>query len=88
MRALILDPPILFLDEPLGALDPIVRRGLQDDLRAIFRQLKKTVVIVTHDLHEADFFGDTVTLLNQGRVEDPKSEYATAYFNAQRGSGQ
>ena len=73
MRALILDPPILFLDEPLGALDPIVRSDLQKELKRIFKLLKKTVVIVTHDLSEAGFFADSLTLLRQ--VRD--------FFNAQ-----
>ncbi|MGH8184220.1 MAG: ATP-binding cassette domain-containing protein, partial [Rhodanobacteraceae bacterium] len=53
MRALMLDPPILLLDEPLGALDPLVRHGLQDELREIFGRLGKTVIMVTHDLAEA-----------------------------------
>ncbi|MES2564100.1 MAG: ATP-binding cassette domain-containing protein, partial [Pseudomonadota bacterium] len=53
MRALMLDPPLLLLDEPLGALDPVTRYELQDELKAIFQQLGKTVVIVTHDMGEA-----------------------------------
>jgi osmoprotectant transport system ATP-binding protein len=52
MRALMLDPDVLLLDEPLGALDPITRSELQGDLRAIFQTLKKTVVLVTHDVGE------------------------------------
>jgi osmoprotectant transport system ATP-binding protein len=56
MRALMLDPDVLLLDEPLGALDPITRAELQADLREIFRRLHKTVVLVTHDLAEAAFF--------------------------------
>src|SRR5262245_59185 len=60
MRALMLDPRALLLDEPLGALDPMVRSELQDDLRQIFRALGKTVVMVTHDLGEADFFADRI----------------------------
>jgi len=68
MRALMLDPPVLLLDEPLGALDPIVRRSLQRELRGIFDRLRKTVILVTHDVAEAQFFGDTITLMNGGRV--------------------
>jgi osmoprotectant transport system ATP-binding protein len=68
MRALFLDPDALLLDEPLAALDPIVRRELQEELREIFRALGKTVVLVTHDLAEAGFFGDEVVLLRDGRV--------------------
>jgi osmoprotectant transport system ATP-binding protein len=68
MRALMLDPPSLLLDEPLGALDPLVRHDLQDELRDIFRSLRKTVVIVTHDLAEAAFFSPRLVLLRHGRV--------------------
>jgi len=68
MRALFLDPDVLLLDEPLAALDPIVRRDLQEELREIFRALGKTVVLVTHDLAEAGFFADEVVLLRDGRV--------------------
>src|SRR5437660_6390483 len=68
MRALVLDPAVLLLDEPLGALDPLVRADLQDDLRRVFRELGKTVVLVTHDLAEAAHFADEVVLLRDGRV--------------------
>jgi osmoprotectant transport system ATP-binding protein len=68
MRALMLDPPTLLLDEPLGALDPLVRHGLQDDLRNIFRRLGKTVIMVTHDLPEAAFFSQRLVLMRRGRV--------------------
>jgi osmoprotectant transport system ATP-binding protein len=94
MRALILDPPILFFDEPLGALDPIVRSDLQKELKRIFQVLNKTVVIVTHDLAEAGFFADTLTLLRDGHVEQhgtlsefltcPKSDFVKDYFRAQK----
>ncbi len=68
MRALMLDPPVLLLDEPLGALDPITRAALQTDLGRIFRELGKTVVLVTHDIREAFLLGSTISLLNNGRV--------------------
>ena len=68
MRALMLDPPIVLLDEPLGALDPMTRANLQEELKSIFRTLEKTVVIVTHDVSEAAFLGDTIVVLHQGRV--------------------
>jgi osmoprotectant transport system ATP-binding protein len=68
MRALMLDPPTLLLDEPLGALDPLVRHGLQDELREIFRGLGKTVIMVTHDLAEAAFFSSRLVLMRRGRV--------------------
>jgi osmoprotectant transport system ATP-binding protein len=94
VRSLILDPPLIFLDEPLGALDPIVRSDLHKELRIIFRKLNKTVVVVTHDLAEAAYFGDTLTLLRDGHVEQhgpledflrkPKSDFVKKYFLAQK----
>jgi osmoprotectant transport system ATP-binding protein len=68
MRALALDPPVVLRDEPLGALDPLVRYDLQEDLRRIFRELAKTVVLVTHDMGEAGFFGDEIVLLGGGTI--------------------
>jgi osmoprotectant transport system ATP-binding protein len=68
MRALMLDPDVLLLDEPLGALDPMIRAELQTDLKNVFQTLKKTVVLVTHDMGEAAFFGDKIVLLREGRV--------------------
>lgn len=68
MRALMLDPDVLLMDEPLGALDPMIRADLQDDLKSIFQRLEKTVVIVTHDLGEAAFFADAIVLMNHGRI--------------------
>lgn len=84
MRALMLDPELLLLDEPLGALDPMVRAGLQDDLREIFRRLRKSVVLVTHDLAEAVFFADTVVLMRRGRVvqHGPPVDLFTSPANA------
>ena len=68
MRALMLDPGALLLDEPLGALDPLIRSDLQADLRRVFQALGKTVVLVTHDLAEAAFFADRIVLLRDGRM--------------------
>jgi osmoprotectant transport system ATP-binding protein len=68
MRALLLDPPLLVLDEPLGALDPIVRADLQSELGRVFAALGKTVLLVTHDVREAVVLGSRVTLLRAGRV--------------------
>jgi osmoprotectant transport system ATP-binding protein len=94
MRALMLDPDVLLLDEPLGALDPIIRSDLQADLRRIFQSLGKTVVLVTHDLGEAAFLGDHLVLLRDGRivqqgavsdlVEAPADPFVTRFVNAQR----
>jgi len=68
IRALMLDPRVLLLDEPLGALDPVVRHELQAQMRDLFDALGKTVVLVTHDVAEAAWFGDTLVLLRNGRV--------------------
>jgi len=94
MRALMLDPPAILLDEPMGALDPLVRFELQEDLRGIFQRLNKTVVIVTHDLGEAAFFGDDLILLKDGAIvqrgtmrefyERPADEFVTRFLLAQR----
>ncbi|WP_145194571.1 ATP-binding cassette domain-containing protein [Planctomycetes bacterium Poly30] len=94
MRALMLDPDVLLLDEPLGALDPIVRAELQEDLRHAFRSLGKTVVLVTHDLMEARYFADSIVLMQAGRmlqigtyedlVERPAAPFVTRFVSAQR----
>jgi len=84
MRALMLDPEALLLDEPLGALDPMIRADLQQDLREVFARLKKTVVLVTHDLAEAAFLAQTVVLLREGRVvqQGPLAELMAAPADA------
>ena len=68
IRALVLDPELLLLDEPLGALDAVTRMALQDELASIFSRLEKTVVLVTHDLAEAVFFADDLVALHAGEV--------------------
>jgi osmoprotectant transport system ATP-binding protein len=67
-RALAADPPLLLMDEPFGALDPLTRRRLQDEFRALQRRLGKTVVLVTHDVPEALRLGDRVAVMHAGRV--------------------
>lgn len=94
MRALMLDPQVLLMDEPLGAIDPLVRYELQNDLRKIFSKLKKTVLIVTHDLGEAAFLGDRIALLQGGRViqegtarqliDAPATPFVEQFVTAQR----
>ena len=94
MRALMLDPDHLLLDEPLGALDPLIRADLQEDLRDIFRRLRKTVVLVTHDMHEAAYFGDQIALMKSGHlvqkggIEDllhrPEDPFVERFIRAQR----
>ena len=95
MRALAGDPEVLLLDEPLGALDLMVRAELQDDLRALFARLARTVLLVTHDLAEAAHLADTVVLVHGGRIvqqgpiaelaERPASDFVRQFVRAQRG---
>jgi osmoprotectant transport system ATP-binding protein len=68
MRALFLRPSVVLLDEPLGALDPVTRGELQQELIRVFRELGSTVVLVTHDLEEAALLGDRVALLREGSL--------------------
>lgn len=94
MRALMLDPDVLLLDEPLGAIDPLMRAELQEDLAKIFARLRKSVVMVTHDLAEATFFADVLVLLREGKVvqrgtarellEQPADPFVTLFVEAQR----
>jgi osmoprotectant transport system ATP-binding protein len=94
MRALMLDPEVLLMDEPLGALDPIIRSGLQEELKAIFRRLQKTVLLVTHDMGEAAYLGDEIALMQDGRIvqrgsprdllDRPSSPFVTEFIRAQR----
>ena len=94
MRALMLDPDLLLLDEPLGALDPMIRYQLQRELRAVFAQLGKTVVMVTHDLAEAAYFGQTLVLMRDGRIvqtgafaelaRHPAEAFVEQFISAQR----
>ncbi|HKR26761.1 MAG TPA: ATP-binding cassette domain-containing protein [Acidobacteriaceae bacterium] len=67
-RALAADPSILLMDEPFGALDPLTRAEMQDMLRALLARLRKTVLLVTHDLDEALYLGDQIALLSEGRL--------------------
>jgi osmoprotectant transport system ATP-binding protein len=95
MRALMLDPAVLLLDEPLGALDPLTRVELQRDLEGVFAALGKTVLLVTHDLAEAVFFAGHLVLLRDGRVVQegglrellgaPADPFVTRFLRAQRG---
>jgi len=94
MRALMLDPDVVLLDEPLGALDPIIRFELQDELADIFATLGKSVVLVTHDLAEAVHLGHELVLLHEGRVvqrggfealrDAPANAYAARFVAARR----
>jgi osmoprotectant transport system ATP-binding protein len=67
-RALAADPPVLLMDEPFGAVDPIVRASLQAELAAILRRLAKTVIFVTHDIDEAIRMGDLIAIMKDGHL--------------------
>jgi len=94
IRALMLRPEVLLLDEPLAALDPMVRAALQTELKTIFPQLHQTVILVTHELAEAAWLGDRIVLLRQGRVvqigtfddlrDRPTAAFVSEFINAQR----
>jgi len=94
MRALMLSPELLLLDEPLGALDPLVRASLQKDLKEIFTRLQQTALLVTHDLAEAAYLGNKIILMNEGRIvqrgsigdlrEKPVSPFVSEFIYAQR----
>ena len=95
IRALMLDPEVLLLDEPLGALDPMVRASLQEELKSIFQDLGKTVIMVTHDMAEAGYFADSIVLLQKGRIvqqgtldqlqNEPPEPFVRDFLNAQKG---
>lgn len=94
MRALMLSPEVLLLDEPLGALDPLVRSSLQRDLKEIFARLRQTTLLVTHDMGEAAYLADEIVLMNEGRIvqrgsaaelrDHPANEFVSDFINAQR----
>lgn len=94
-RALAGDPTVLLMDEPFGAVDPIVRRDLQDELRRLQREIGKTIVLVTHDIDEAFNVAHDVVLLRQGGViaqsgtpeeilANPKDQYVRDFIGADR----
>ncbi len=93
IRALILNPPYLLMDEPFSALDPMIRSNLQNEMKTIFLKLKRTVVFVTHDLNEAALLGDRVSLINHGQIVqegkidemklNPASDFVDSFFKAQ-----
>jgi len=94
MRALMRDPEALLLDEPLGALDPMIRAELGDDLLALCGRLSKTVLLVTHDLAEAAHFAERIlvmragAIVQEGRIEDlaaaPVDAFVERFVRAQR----
>ena len=94
MRALMLSPELLLLDEPFAALDPLVRASLQRDVKEICRRLQQTVLLVTHDLAEAVRLGSRIVLMESGRIvqsgsfdelrDQPATHFVSEFFQAQR----
>ncbi|MEV7090874.1 betaine/proline/choline family ABC transporter ATP-binding protein [Streptomyces sp. NPDC093085] len=94
-RALAADPPVLLMDEPFGAVDPVVRDHLQSEFRRLQATLRKTVLFVTHDIEEAVRLGDRIAVYGQGRIEQfdapaavlgaPATPYVAEFVGADRG---
>lgn len=88
-RALAVDPQVLLMDEPFSALDPLIRRDMQQELIGLQRELNKTILFITHDLHEALILGDRIAIMKEGRfvqlgapaeiVADPADDYVAAF---------
>ncbi|MFJ3922849.1 ABC transporter ATP-binding protein [Streptomyces sp. NPDC090022] len=94
-RALAADPPVLLMDEPFGAVDPVVRERLQNEFLALQRSVRKTILLVTHDLEEAVRLGDRIAVYGHGTIEQfaspaavlgaPATEYVASFVGADRG---
>ncbi|MFF4100192.1 ABC transporter ATP-binding protein [Streptomyces sp. NPDC001903] len=94
-RALAADPPVLLMDEPFGAVDPVVRERLQNEFLALQRTVRKTILLVTHDLEEAIRLGDRIAVYGSGTIEQfarpaavlgaPATEYVASFVGADRG---
>jgi osmoprotectant transport system ATP-binding protein len=95
-RALAVDPPIMLMDEPFGAVDPIVRGRLQDEFLRLQQEVRKTIVFVTHDIDEAIKMGDRIAILQQGGIlaqyappedllAEPASDFVVDFLGAERG---
>ncbi|MCX0247663.1 ABC transporter ATP-binding protein [Streptomyces drozdowiczii] len=94
-RALAADPPVLLMDEPFGAVDPVVRERLQNEFLKLQSRVRKTVLMVTHDIEEAVRMGDRIAVYGQGRIEQfdtpgavlgsPATPYVAEFVGADRG---
>ncbi|MFE7978977.1 ABC transporter ATP-binding protein [Streptomyces shenzhenensis] len=94
-RALAADPPVLLMDEPFGAVDPVVREQLQDEFLRMQATVRKTVLLVTHDIEEAVRLGDRIAVYGQGRIEQfdtpgavlgtPATDYVASFVGTDRG---
>ena len=92
-RALMNDPPVLLMDEPFGSLDPITRKYLQDEFLALNERLKKTILLVTHDLTEAFKLGDEIILMQEGKIvqkgskkdflQNPANDFVQVFVSSQ-----
>ncbi len=93
-RAMAVDPPIMLMDEPFGAVDPITRRGLQDEFLRLQQEMKKTICFVTHDINEAIKMGDKIAIMNKGKIvqfdtpkkilSNPKNDFIKDFIGADR----
>ncbi|MBW5483350.1 ABC transporter ATP-binding protein [Streptomyces bambusae] len=94
-RALAADPPVLLMDEPFGAVDPVVRERLQNEFLALQKSVRKTILLVTHDLEEAIRLGDRIAVYGSGTIEQfaapaavlgsPATPYVASFVGADRG---
>ena len=94
VRALAADPPVMLMDEPFGALDPIIREKIQDEFLHIQREVKKTILFVSHDIDEAIKMADKIVLMRDGEIMQydtpsemlahPKNEYVSMFFGKDR----
>jgi osmoprotectant transport system ATP-binding protein len=94
-RAMAVDPPIMLMDEPFGAIDPITRDRLQDDFLRLHREVRKTIIFVTHDIDEAIKMGDRIAIMRDGRLVQidtpdnllaaPADEFVADFVGADRG---
>ncbi|MDZ7723515.1 MAG: ATP-binding cassette domain-containing protein [candidate division KSB1 bacterium] len=93
-RALAADPPLVLLDEPFGALDPITRRDLQNEFKQLETLLHKTMILVSHDVFESFELGDRICLMDQGEIQQiatardmlfqPANDFVRDFFQANR----
>jgi osmoprotectant transport system ATP-binding protein len=94
-RAMAVDPPIMLMDEPFGAIDPITRERLQNDFLRLHRQVRKTVIFVTHDIDEAIKMGDRIAIMREGQLvqwgtsdellASPANDFVASFVGADRG---
>jgi osmoprotectant transport system ATP-binding protein len=94
-RAMAVDPPIMLMDEPFGAIDPITRERMQDDFLRLHRDVRKTIIFVTHDIDEAIKMGDRIAIMREGELvqyassdeilASPADDFVASFVGADRG---